>query len=109
MTLPDEIINHIFSYCQGRTNKIMKRHIHYSKEMETGVIGLKRLNNDYGFKIFDKDKLNKALWYCCPVCKINLWPIEYKRNINYEGDRMCSRQCLLQYESAISMMHLSYL
>jgi hypothetical protein len=109
MNLPDEIINHIFSYCQGRTNKIMKRYIYYASDMETGVIGLNRLNNDYGFKIFNKDKLNQALWYCCPVCKINLWPIEYKRNINYEGHRMCSRQCLLQYESAISMMHLSYL
>jgi hypothetical protein len=55
MNLPDEIINHIFSYCQGRTNKIMKQYIHYSKELETGVIGLNRMNKDYGFKLFDKN------------------------------------------------------
>jgi len=26
-SLPDEIMNHIFSYCQSRTNQIMKDHI----------------------------------------------------------------------------------
>jgi hypothetical protein len=109
MNLPNEIINHIFSYCQGRTNKIMKQYIRYSREMDTGVIGLNRLNKDYGFKIFDKKKLNQAIWYCCPVCKITLWPSEYKKNITYEGQRMCSRHCLLIYESAMTMMNLSYM
>ena len=27
-SLPDEIVNHIFSYCQSSTNQIMKDHIH---------------------------------------------------------------------------------
>jgi hypothetical protein len=106
--LPQEMINHIFSYCQGSTNKIMKQHIKYSKDFETGVIGLFRLNRDYGFKQFDKKRLNQAILYCCPVCKVNLWCIEYKRNINYEGLRMCSRSCLIEYQVALSMIHMSY-
>ena len=107
--LPQEIINHIFCYCQGSTNKIMKKHILKTCEFETGVIGLLRLNRDYGFKHLNYKRLNKAIIYRCPVCKVNLWSIEYKRNINYEGQRMCSRTCLLEYQVALSMIHMSYL
>lgn len=103
-----EIINHIFSYCQGSTNQIMKKHILKAYEFETGVIGLLRLNRDYGFKCLIYKRLNQAITYRCPVCKVNLWPIEYKRNIIYEGNRMCSRTCLLEYQVALSMIHMSY-
>jgi len=105
--LPLEMINYIFSYCQGSTNHIMKQYIKYSKEFETGI-GLFRLNRDYGFKQFDKNRLKQAIIYRCPVCKVNLWPIEYKRNINYDGQRMCSRSCLIEYQVALSMIHMSY-
>jgi len=105
---PTEILNHIFSYCQGSTNKIMKKHIYTAYEFETGVLGLLRLNRDYGFKIFNYRQLNNALIYRCPVCKVNLWPCEYKKNISYEGNRMCSRSCLIEYQVALSMIHMSY-
>ena len=108
LSLPQEIINHIFSYCQGSTNKMMKKHILKAYEFETGVIGLSRLNRDYGFKNLNYKRLNKAIIYRCPVCKVNLWPIEYKRNINHEGQRMCSRACLIEYQVAYSMIHMSY-
>jgi hypothetical protein len=103
-----EIINHIFSYCQGSTNQIMKKHIIKSSEFETGVIGLFRLNKEYGFKELNYERLTKAIIYRCPVCKVNLWSNEYKRNINYDGQRMCSRSCLLEYQVAISMIHMTY-
>jgi len=106
--LPQEMINHIFSYCQGSTNWIIKKHILKAHEFETGVIGLSCLNRDYGFKHLNYKRLNKAMIYRCPVCKVNLWPNEYKRNIIYEGERMCSRTCLLEYQVAISMIHMSY-
>ncbi len=106
--LPQEMINHIFLYCQGSTNKIMKNHILNAYDFETGVIGLSRLNKLYGFKHLNYARLNKAIIYRCPVCKVNLWPIEYKRNIIYEGERMCSRTCLLEYQVALSMIHMSY-
>ena len=96
--LPNEIINHIFCYCQSSTNKIIKDYIKSTYEYCTGVIGLYRLNRDYGFKHFNKKILNSAIICCCTVCKINLWPCEYKKNINFMGNRMCSRRCLLEYE-----------
>ena len=108
MNLPEEIINHIFSYCQGSTNQLMKHHIQYTYEFETGILGLFRLNRDYGFTHFNKKQLMQAIEYCCPVCKVNLWSIEYKRNIIYEGQRMCSRSCLIEYQVALSMIHMSY-
>jgi hypothetical protein len=103
-----EIINHIFSYCQGSTNQIMKIYIANAHEFETGVIGLFHLNRDYGFKHLNYGRLNKAIIYRCPVCKVNLWSMEYKKNINYDGERMCSRSCLIEYQVAISMIHMSY-
>ena len=106
--LPQEMINHIFSYCEGSTNRVMKKHILKLYEFETGIIGLSRLNRDYGFKMLNYKRLNKAIIYRCPVCKVNLWPNEYKRNIIYEGERMCSRTCLLEYQVALSMIHMSY-
>lgn len=108
LELPEEIINHIFSYCEGSTNRIMKKHILKAYDFETGVIGLTRINIEYGFKNLKYSRLNKAIIYRCPVCKVNLWPIEYKRNINYEGHRMCSRACLIEYQVALSMIHMSY-
>jgi hypothetical protein len=103
-----EIVNHIFCYVQGSTNIIMKEYIKYSRNFATGVIGLTRFNRQYGFVHFNKKKLMHAMTYNCPVCKINLWSDEYKQNINYQGTRMCSRSCLIEYEVAISMLHMSY-
>lgn len=102
---PPEIVNHIFSYCQGATNQIMKQHIKHAAGFETGVLGLKRLNKDYGFKHFHNKRLKSAFIERCSTCRIILWPCEYKRNINYYGNRMCSRMCLIEYESALSMMY----
>ena len=106
--LPQEMVNHIFSYCQGSTNKIMKKHILKVYEFETGVIGLSRLNRDYGFKHLNYKRLNNAIIYRCPACNVNLWPCEYKRYINYDGERMCSRDCLIEYQVAFSMIHSTY-
>lgn len=108
LSLPQEMINHIFSYSQGSTNKIMKKYILQAHELETGIIGLSRLNRDYGFKHLNYKRLNNAIIYRCPACNVNLWPSEYKRYINYEGQRMCSRACLIEYQVAFSMIHSSY-
>jgi hypothetical protein len=86
----------------------MKKHIYTAHEFDTGVLGLLRLNRDYGFKVLNYRKLHNALIYRCPVCKVNLWPCEYKKNISYEGNRMCSRSCLIEYQVALSMIHMSY-
>jgi hypothetical protein len=101
-----ELMNHIFSYCEGPTNKIIKQYIKYSLGFQIGVIGVLRINQHYGFKTFNKNRLSRAISCTCPVCKSILWPAEYKRNINYKGERMCSRQCLLEYEVALSLVHM---
>jgi len=106
--LPDELINYIFTYCQGSTNKVVKKYIKYSKKLLTGLIGLSKINREYGFKIIQMPRLIKSICYHCPVCHIQLLSFEYKSNINYHGERMCSRDCLLEYDSAISLLHLSY-
>ena len=101
---PPEIVNHIFSYCQGATNRIMKQHIKHADDFETGVIGLKRINRDYGFNHFQNRRLKIAFIARCYTCRIMLWPCEYKKNINYDGNRMCSRACFIDYETVISRM-----
>jgi hypothetical protein len=106
--LPDELINHIFSYCQGSTNILVKRYIQHSNDLHTGLGGLFKLNKQYGFKRINVKRLKSAICYRCPVCHIQLWANQYKKNINYQGQRICSKECLLEYESAISLLHLSY-
>ena len=108
MRLPDELINYIFTYCQGSTNKVVKKYIKYSNKLLTGIIGLSKINREYGFKIIKLPRLIKSICYHCPVCHIQLLSFEFKSNINYNGERLCSRECLLEYDAAISLLHLSY-
>ena len=106
--LPDELINYIFSYCQGSTNILVKRYIQHSKDLHTGLGGLFKLNKQYGFKRINIKRLKSAICYRCPVCHFQLWANQYKKNINYQGQRICSKECLIEYESAISLLHLNY-
>lgn len=108
MNLPPEIVNHIFCYCQGSTNKIMKKSIDYSIDIQTGMIGLKRVNKQYGFVHLNTVRLNNAICYRCPVCKHNLWSNQYSTNINYHGERMCSYTCLNEYEAAMTLLHMRW-
>ena len=45
-SLPNEIINHIFSYCQGKTNQIMKQHIKSLDQVYQNVIHVYGLDFD---------------------------------------------------------------
>jgi len=96
---PPEIINYIFLYCQGSTNQIMKTHIKRAKSFDTGVIGLNRLKNDYGFKVFNYYHFKKAITCQCVTCGIVLWPCEYKKKLLRDHKRMCSRRCLNVYDT----------
>lgn len=107
--LPPEIINHIFCYCEGSTNKTIKKYIDYSLELETGMIGLKRINSQYGFVHLNITRLDHAICYRCPVCKNNLWSNQYIQNINYQGQRMCSYTCLNEYEAAMTLLIMKWM
>lgn len=46
-----EIMNHIFRYCQGSTNQIMKQHIKNIKSLNENedLYSILQLNMDYGY------------------------------------------------------------
>jgi hypothetical protein len=56
--LPNEIINHIFCYCQGSTNQIMKEHINNINQLNQNenvnetVCTILELNMDFGYIYF---------------------------------------------------------
>jgi hypothetical protein len=55
ISLPDEIVNHIFRYCQSFTNQIMKEHIenintlNKNENANETVYSILQLNMDYGY------------------------------------------------------------
>jgi hypothetical protein len=58
MRLPNEIINYIFGYCQGSTNKIMKQHIQNINQLNKNenanetVYSILELNMNFGYIYF---------------------------------------------------------
>jgi len=58
ISFPDEIVNYIFRYCQGSTNKIMKEHIKHiellnkNENVDETVYSILQLNMDFGYIYF---------------------------------------------------------
>jgi len=58
LTMPNEIINYIFLYCQGSANKIMKQHIqnicelNKKENVNEDVYSILQLNLDFGYLFF---------------------------------------------------------
>lgn len=56
--IPNEIVNYIFRYCQGSTNKIMKQHIQNINDLNKNentnedVYSILQLNMDFGYIFF---------------------------------------------------------
>jgi hypothetical protein len=50
-----ELVNYIFRFCQGSTNKIMKEHIKNIKLLDEDVYTILRMNMDFGYIYFDYD------------------------------------------------------
>lgn len=48
-----ELVNYIFRFCQGSTNKIMKEHIKNIKLLNEDVYTILRMNMDFGYIYFD--------------------------------------------------------
>ena len=68
--LPNEISNHICSYIEGPTNKIMK-------DLYFDPIICLKLNRKYNFKHIDIKRLLIAINEKCPHCLNRLNPEEY--------------------------------
>jgi hypothetical protein len=108
ISLPVEIVNHIFSYCQSITNKIMKDHIDcldqvYQDEKylyEVSYDGLMydckanhlryvlHLMGFYGHIHFDKDKFYSRYYSCVNCRRVGYSPpyIEF-------GEKFCNSYC----------------
>jgi len=109
-SLPDEIVNHIFSYCQGRTNKIMKDHIQsldqvyndqrYVYECQKHLYDVSidcrsshlsyilHLMGFYGQIYFDKELFYSRYYSCLNCRRVGYAPpyIEF-------GEKFCSSCC----------------
>ena len=94
MELPIEILNHIFKYCQGRTNKIMKEHINTVKVYkepycdETNLIHILHLMENYGHTYFEKNKFHSRFYRC-----INCNRIGSRDPYIVFGELFCSEVC----------------
>ena len=72
--LPDEISNHICSYIEGPTNKIIK-------DLYFEPIKCLKLNRKYNFKHINIPRLLKAINEKCPHCLNRLSSEEYLNKI----------------------------
>ena len=106
--LPDEIMNHIFSYCQSSTNQIMKNHIDclnevYRDELYLYEILCYELDYDcksnylrnvlrlmafYGHIHFDKIQFYSRYYSCVNCRRVGYAPphIEF-------GEKFCNSYC----------------
>lgn len=98
--LPNEVMNHIFIYCQGSTNQIMKHHIysvHRYKDPyycdETHLINILRLMKYYGHTYFDKENFHSRFYHCINCNRVGYYPpcIEF-------GEKFCSNACADQFD-----------
>jgi hypothetical protein len=110
-TLPNEIINHIFSYCEGRTNKIMKEHIYdldqlyqdqiyvyknqlYDYDCKAGHLPYTlHLMGFYGQIYFNKEKFYSRYYSCVNCRRVGYQPpyIEF-------GEKFCNSYCAEMFD-----------
>lgn len=101
IAFPPEIVNHIFSYCESRTNQIMKEHIEtvdeykdrYSYCKELHLIHILDLMAFYGHIYFDKKKFHSRFYRC-----MNCSRIGYAEPLIEFGEKFCSFACADQFD-----------
>ena len=99
-SIPDEVVNHIFRYCQGSTNQIMKQHIYLVDRYkdpyypdETHLINILRLMEYYGHVYFKKEKFHSRFYRC-----INCNRVGYAEPYIEFGETFCSYTCADQFD-----------
>jgi hypothetical protein len=96
--LPNELVNHIFSYCQSRTNKIMKNHIkdvnEYKEQyVENNLINILHLMEFYSHIHFDKIKFHSRFYRCMNCSRVGF----AQPRIEF-GEKFCSYTCADQFD-----------
>jgi hypothetical protein len=97
--LPPEMINYIFTYCQGPTNQIMKEFIRNVKSYgdiptTENMLYILEMNKEYGFIQYNNIRFEFAYYYKCLHCKGYLTPHEYKYRYIYKYGIYC-KSCKL--------------
>lgn len=98
MNLPNELVNHIFTYCQSRTNEIMKNHIKCVNEykepyQDLDLIYILHLMNFYGHIYFDKIKFHSRFYRCMNCSRVGF----AQPRIEF-GEKFCSYTCADQFD-----------
>lgn len=111
MNLPEEIVNHIFSYCQSRTNVIMKEHLKCLDQVfqdeiyHSTILDIKidcqsshlpyvlHLMGFYGQIHFNKD-LFYSRYYCCANCR----RVGYAPPVIEFGEKFCNSYCVDMFD-----------
>jgi hypothetical protein len=98
--LPNEMVNTIFSYCQGATNTIMKQHIkdllsiRMKQELEEMMLCILKLNKDYHFIHYNHDRF--ISYHYCTNCNEFLTVKERLRPVIVYGNIICY-ECIDMY------------
>jgi hypothetical protein len=102
--LPLEIINHIFSYCEGSCNQIMKKHCSLVEYYDSSYIYkqdhllfILKANRRLGFKHFNEKRYRNAYYYTCDYCNCYLTTENYTKYY-FENLRFCSDNCEYLYD-----------
>ena len=101
-SLPLELINYIFTYCQGNTNQIMKQHYKLIEEYVSSYDGHNHLlfilitNKRLGFKHFNARRYRNAYYYTCDYC--NCYLTDNYTKYYFENLRFCSDRCEYLYD-----------
>jgi len=102
--LPIEIINIIYSYCQGATNQIMKTHILNVASMnefikiEKLMIYILKKNKEYNYRHYDNNRFLNTYYDHCSYCKRYLSIYDFLNPIYSYGVKICYH-CNLQMNS----------
>ena len=107
-SLPIEIINYIFTFSQGSTNKIMKTHFKDIEPYNDGIsldqhlIYILITTQTLGFKLFNKKTFKNAYYYVCDYCKSYISFDNYN-SYYFEHLRFCSENCEYIFDSNIML------
>ena len=100
LSLPIEMINYIFSFCQGSTNQIMKQHykiIEEYNDSSDNLLFILITNKRLGYKYFNARRYRNAYYYTCDYCNCYLTMDNYTKYY-FENLRFCSDRCEYLYD-----------
>jgi len=103
INIPNEIINFIFSFCQGSTNEIMKNHFKEIEKYNNGsslddhLIYILFTNQELGFIHFNEYKYNRAYYKKCDYCNCYV-AFDTELTYQFENLQFCNEWCEYRFD-----------